>query len=630
MRLRAIHIENQPPINKFSADNLSDVIVIAGPNGVGKTRILQNLIQFLQNPVPREDLWLEIEATVESETKTWGKSILNTQEEEDSQKLRETLQKSQRRNNYKSTILQFESDRSITNIKPYQFTWDIVDPFDEDVSWNVGYGYLRDRSQDVRNAIFRRIAHQRREIADIAYRLKSEGKSEMKLDFPDPLMPFKNAFSQLLAPKALVDPELRQQQLKYHHSDEILPIETLSSGETEVVNIIFDFIMRNPSNCIILFDEPELHLHPELSYKLLQSLTDVGKNNQFIFCTHSPEIITASLENSVIFVSPPNDSRTNQAIQVNREDETHHALNLLGQSIGIISLGKKLVLIEGRVSSLDKQTYGAILKNKFPEFVLVPAGGKHTIISFDEVRQSILNKTIWGVEFFMLCDGDALGDFGHENFDVSQVENFRILPRYHIENYFLDENVLAHAFREMEEPSSWLCNADEIRKKLREIALETVPYAVALKISALIRNQLGNIDLMPKGIHNITSSDELNQTFVTKIHEELNRIQLGLILSDIEENVQTEYSLLENSINEDTALWRMAIPGKTIINKFANRVGMKSGRLKRLFLSSVDESSVYPFQEIIDIFEEFRGTSPSPPKPPAQAPARPTVPAPGR
>jgi hypothetical protein len=81
---------------------------------------------------------------------------------------------------------------------------------------------------------------------------------------------------------------------------------------------------------------------------------------------------------------------------VNRDDATNHALNLLGQSIGIISLGKKLLLIEGNEASLDKQTYGAILKNEFPELVLVPVGGKGAIRSFDEVVDSVLNRTIWG------------------------------------------------------------------------------------------------------------------------------------------------------------------------------------------------------------------------------------------
>ena len=110
------------------------------------------------------------------------------------------------------------------------------------------------------------------------------------------------AFSQLLSPKTLLQPDSRKQQLKYSSDSQELNIDTLSSGEREVVNIVFDFLLRNPSDCIVIFDEPELHLHPELSYKLLQTLRTVGENNQFIFCTHSADIITASLDQSVIFI----------------------------------------------------------------------------------------------------------------------------------------------------------------------------------------------------------------------------------------------------------------------------------------------------------------------------------------
>ena len=71
-----------------------------------------------------------------------------------------------------------------------------------------------------------------------------------------------------------------------------------------------------------MFDEPELHLHPELSYRLLQTLSSYGNRNQFVFSTHSPEIISASLENTVIFVTPRNDSNSNQAVVVHRDDES--------------------------------------------------------------------------------------------------------------------------------------------------------------------------------------------------------------------------------------------------------------------------------------------------------------------
>src|SRR4029077_17843354 len=107
--------------------------------------------------------------------------------------------------------------------------------------------------------------------------------------------------------------------------------DLLSSGEKEVMNIVFDFLLRGPKDCVIVFDEPELHLHPELSYKLLQTLSRSGERNQFIFATHSPEIISASLENTVIFVKPPSGD-DNQPKDIHRDDKPTQPPPTLGQT----------------------------------------------------------------------------------------------------------------------------------------------------------------------------------------------------------------------------------------------------------------------------------------------------------
>jgi predicted ATP-binding protein involved in virulence len=50
MRLQKIEAFNIPPLVQFSVDQLSDTVVLAGPNGVGKTRLVDTLLQFFQNP----------------------------------------------------------------------------------------------------------------------------------------------------------------------------------------------------------------------------------------------------------------------------------------------------------------------------------------------------------------------------------------------------------------------------------------------------------------------------------------------------------------------------------------------------------------------------------------------------
>ena len=609
MRLNAFESHGIPGLELLEVSDLSDVIVLAGPNGVGKTRLLTSLIQFFRAPTVNPNLIVSLDATSSYEQKVWEKSSITTTDPTDCQKLRSILQRPQKRKKYRSTVLNFDSDRSVTQIKPYQFSWDVPDPYDEDVGWDLSYSFMRDRYQDVRHSLFKLVEYQRRNIANQAIELKESGSTSMPLDFQDPLDSFRDIFYRLLAPKRFLQADAKTQKITYEFNDTELDFNTLSSGEREVINIAFDFLLRSPSHCIVFFDEPELHLHPELSYKLLQALSTIGHSNQFIFSTHSPEIISASIENSVIFLTPPIKPGENQAVSVNRDDETHHALNLLGQSIGIISLGKKIVIIEGSDTSLDKQTYGAILRNEFPEFVLVPAGGKGTIRSFDEVRKSILNKSIWGVDFFMVCDGDAALDIGPNSLQANLSDRLKLLPRYHLENYFLDEEVLAGVFAPMENADSWLTDPQQIAQKTAAFATETIPLTVALRVSAAAREEVGNIDIRPKGIGQAATLEQLIDLLRDCVSSEASRVKSSLDFDRLADLAKSEFEALHLAVTEGQGVWKRMIPGRIVFNRFAGAAHMKPGRLKRLYLQQVDQGEADPFSEIRAIFDALRQTA---------------------
>ena len=277
MRLTGIAVVNIPPISLFEVDSLSDVVVVAGRNGVGKTRLLSNLIAFFTNPTQNNAIRLRLEATSAAEKQSWGTTTLDTSQAADAKKLRSTLQQNRRRAEWRSSVIQFESDRSIVRINPYQFSWDYSDPWEETWNWQGTLTGFRDRFQDTMQSIFRKVHSHREKIAKRAEDMWRDGEKSMPLDWPDPLQTFKSAFALLLSPKELIDPDLREQVLKYREGDQVFSIEQLSSGEREVVNIVFDFLLRNPEDCIVFFDEPELHLHPELSYRLLRTLRSVGE-----------------------------------------------------------------------------------------------------------------------------------------------------------------------------------------------------------------------------------------------------------------------------------------------------------------------------------------------------------------
>lgn len=91
---------------------------------------------------------------------------------------------------------------------------------------------------------------------------------------------------------------------------EIFDFNTLSDGFSAVLDIVLDLMMRMEKITqrtfdfhvpgIVLIDEVETHLHLELQKTILDLLTTIFPNIQFIMSTHSPFVLN-SLSNAVIY-----------------------------------------------------------------------------------------------------------------------------------------------------------------------------------------------------------------------------------------------------------------------------------------------------------------------------------------
>lgn len=93
-----------------------------------------------------------------------------------------------------------------------------------------------------------------------------------------------------------------------------LTLEQLSEGYRNMVSLTIDLVRRayllNPTkpkpltvNGIVLIDEIELHLHPRWQQKILNDLTKLFKNIQFIVTTHSPQVLTTIKADCIRIVS---------------------------------------------------------------------------------------------------------------------------------------------------------------------------------------------------------------------------------------------------------------------------------------------------------------------------------------
>jgi len=77
-------------------------------------------------------------------------------------------------------------------------------------------------------------------------------------------------------------------------------ISEMSAGERAIFPILLDFARWNINNSIIIIDEVELHLHPSLQQAFVRALSKIGSSNQFILTTHSETIVNMFEESNII------------------------------------------------------------------------------------------------------------------------------------------------------------------------------------------------------------------------------------------------------------------------------------------------------------------------------------------
>jgi len=74
----------------------------------------------------------------------------------------------------------------------------------------------------------------------------------------------------------------------------------MSSGEHQILRILVGLASATAKNSIVLIDEIELNLHPAWQKRLIRALRDDTDNNQYIFTTHSPDVIGLFYDSEII------------------------------------------------------------------------------------------------------------------------------------------------------------------------------------------------------------------------------------------------------------------------------------------------------------------------------------------
>lgn len=88
----------------------------------------------------------------------------------------------------------------------------------------------------------------------------------------------------------------------FKSDSETISLEQLSSGEKQLLLILFKVFLMDNKPYILLMDEPEISLHISWQQNLIKTLRELNPNCQLIIATHSPSIFGKGWGDKIAFM----------------------------------------------------------------------------------------------------------------------------------------------------------------------------------------------------------------------------------------------------------------------------------------------------------------------------------------
>ena len=175
----------------------------------------------------------------------------------------------------------------------------------------------------------------------------------------------------------------------------------LQNGHGVIRQALFNFITflkenvaGNKKEYLILFEEPELFLHPRVTFKLRECLYKLAENSpyQVLCATHSPMMIDVSKPHSSLIRAIKEKNEETHTYQVGKEifakDEERkqrvQMINRFNPHICEAFYADKVILVEGDTETI---VYRDLIKRFYPdeEIFVLNTGSKNNIPFFQEI-----------------------------------------------------------------------------------------------------------------------------------------------------------------------------------------------------------------------------------------------------
>lgn len=198
------------------------------------------------------------------------------------------------------------------------------------------------------------------------------------------------------------------------------PAEEMSDGERAIFYLIGQTLCAEDDS-VLIFDEPELHIHKSIMSSLWDELESARTDCAFIFISHDLEFVASRIGQK--YIIREYDPAGNWTIEDVPETGFSEEITTT-----ILGSRRPILFVEGTDSSLDF----AIYRNCYPEWTVIPRGACEDVIHSVVTMRN--NASLTRITCSGIVDAD---DYSTEEIAYLDTLGIKVLPVSEIENLLL-------------------------------------------------------------------------------------------------------------------------------------------------------------------------------------------------
>ncbi len=171
-----------------------------------------------------------------------------------------------------------------------------------------------------------------------------------------------------------------------------------------VLAILQAFEARRKQGAILLIEEPEMFLHPQMQRSLYKTLREIGKTNQVIYTTHSPHFVAVPDYDQVALVRKNDDGTCATLSDLPMDDKRKEKLlKELDPERNELFFATRVLFVEGDTEKLAFPEYARRLGIDLDKAgaSIVEVGGKRNLLEFAGIAAS------FGIPVGIVYDEDS-------------------------------------------------------------------------------------------------------------------------------------------------------------------------------------------------------------------------------